>query len=91
MLKRIISARMMAVSTVGRLELATSLQSVLKTTLESGSGVSVKGRFLKKEQAKKELSVSALVVESETDSECSRPKSVSTITIATEVEGASLS
>jgi len=58
----------------------------------SGSGVLVKGKFLKKEHAsKKESSVSALVFESDySDSEYSRPKSVPTIRIATQVEGAAL-
>ena len=55
----------------------------------SGAGALVKGRFLKKEQVKKE-SVSALVVESDSESEYSRPKSVPTIKIATQVEGAAL-
>jgi len=53
-------------------------------------GVNVKGKFLKVEFAKKESPVSALVVESEPDSEYSRPKSIPTIKIATEVEGVSL-
>jgi len=56
----------------------------------SGSGDLVKGMFLKKE-VKKDSSVSALVVESEPDSEYySRPKSVPTIKVATQVAGATL-
>jgi hypothetical protein len=42
----------------------------------SGSGVFIKGRFLKKELIKKESSVSALIVESESDSEYSCLKSI---------------
>ena len=56
----------------------------------SGSGIFVKGKFLKKEFIKKEPSVSTLVVESKSDSEYSRPRSVPTIKIAAEVNGASL-
>lgn len=51
----------------------------------SGLGVFFKGRFLKKELVKKESSVSALVVESESDSEYPHPKSILTIKITTEV------
>jgi hypothetical protein len=57
----------------------------------SGSGVLVKGKFLKKEHVKKESSISTLdVVESDYDSEYSRPKSVPTIKIATQVKGVAL-
>lgn len=56
----------------------------------SGSGVLVNGKYLKKEHVKKEPSVSALVVESEYDSEYSRPKSTPTIRIATEIGNAPL-
>ena len=56
----------------------------------SGSGVLVKGKYLKKEHVKKETSVSTLVVESESDSEYSHPKSIPTIKIATEIGGTPL-
>ena len=58
----------------------------------SGSGVLIKGKFLKKEHAK-ESSISTLQVvesESESDSEYSRPMSVSTIKIAAQVHGVTL-
>ena len=56
----------------------------------SGSGVFIKGKFLKKEFVKKESSISALVVEFESNFEYSCPKSLLTIKIAAEVDGASL-